>query len=311
MNRPTSRAGSNARSGSRRLRFSSWASSSPASVWSSSARCSAVSRWPRMIRPSRSRRSVATRPARSARTAPRPHGGWTGRSWAGPLRSGCRRCSPWESAGSPIRTSASTPARPCSSRRTHRAHRRRPPRDHRPWTGPRTTGTARARPPRRGPSRRAGHLSSSGATSRCRAAAAARRPHRGSRSSRSSSSSPSSGATAVMLASFNHLVGHARSGRRHLAGRVPAERRHGGGASGALATARRARRLCATLSGWATPDGLTVNGRPVPAQVFADAGPIRPAVSRGRAPSSRGRSRSDPRRWPQSAHTSATRWNQL
>ena len=113
------------------------------------------------------------------------------------------------------------------------------------------------------------------------------------------------GATAVMLASFNHLVGLPRSGRRHLAGRVPAERRHGGWASGALATVRSVPGVsAATLSGWATPDGLTVNGRPVPAQVFTDAGPIRPAVSRGRAPSSRrcartqdvGRSGRTPRR---------------
>jgi predicted lysophospholipase L1 biosynthesis ABC-type transport system permease subunit len=40
----------------------------------------------------------------------------------------------------------------------------------------------------------------------------------------------------------------------------------------------------ATTSGWATPDGLYVNGEPVDTQIFGDVGPIRPAISHGRAP---------------------------
>ena len=93
------------------------------------------------------------------------------------------------------------------------------------------------------------------------------------------------GATAVMLASFNHLVGHRDlAGATWQAAFLPREDTEGG-ASGALATVRGVPGVsAATLTGWATPDGLTVNGRPVPAQVFSDAGPIRPAVSRGRAP---------------------------
>ena len=78
------------------------------------------------------------------------------------------------------------------------------------------------------------------------------------------------GATAVMLASFNHLVGRDLAGATWQAAFLPRDDTEGG-ASGALATVRRARRLCGHVvrlgdTGWAhrqrsTGAGAGLRGR--------------------------------------------------
>jgi len=107
-------------------------------------------------------------------------------------------------------------------------------------------------------------------------------------------------ATAVTLASFDHLVS-----RRDLAGAtwqaavLPPDEGSAGIAT-ALETARRVPGVAAVTSGsWATngygvpyssptgggvASGIYVNGHRVDAQFFGDDGPIRPAIQRGRAP---------------------------
>lgn len=97
-------------------------------------------------------------------------------------------------------------------------------------------------------------------------------------------------ATAVTLASFDHLVG-----RRDLAGAtwqaaVLPSSDGSAGIAKALETARRVPGVGAVTSGaWATSGGsvapgVYVNRRRVDTQIFGDEGPIRPAVQRGRAP---------------------------
>ena len=94
------------------------------------------------------------------------------------------------------------------------------------------------------------------------------------------------GATAVTLASFDHLVD-----RRDLAGAtwqaafLPPE---DADPASSMTLVRSVPGVEAvTSTGWATPTGVRINGQPVATQVFGD-GPIRPAVARGRPPTSEG-----------------------